>query len=156
MDGLHPYPEDDVLSSWARLPGTAAVMVAIVRRAVIDRYASWFSEAGVKLGGFTCSAASIYSALRLFGAPPPAEILASEILDGRLELYGESPAHPLFSASFEEHEPRAAALACAELRIDPSTEPRPLESLLSAPLSPREPCPTRPRLRPRARACRCP
>src|SRR5271169_353668 len=42
MDGLHPYAEDDVVSSWARLSGTPNVLVAIARRAAIDRYATLF------------------------------------------------------------------------------------------------------------------
>jgi hypothetical protein len=136
LDGLHPYPEDDVTSSWARLTGTQTVLIAIARRADIDRYATAFAEAGVKLGGFTCSAAAIYSALRLFGKTPPAPMLLFEEDAGALEFYGESPAHPLFSARFkgaEQTVPAAAALACAELRIDPSSEvaaePKPLESV---------------------------
>jgi hypothetical protein len=131
-DGLHPYAEDDVVSGWARLPETSNVLVAIARRAAIDRYATLFAEAGVKIGGFTCSAAAIYSALRLFGTAPPAELLAYQPMDDRVELYGESPAHGVFSASFENTETRAAALACAELRIDAATEPRALEDLLAA------------------------
>ena len=34
LDGLHPYPEDEIVASWSRLGGTSAVAVAIVRRAV--------------------------------------------------------------------------------------------------------------------------
>jgi Tfp pilus assembly PilM family ATPase len=49
MEGLHPYPDDDVVSSWARLEGTSAVVVAIARRATIDRYSTLFAEAGVKV-----------------------------------------------------------------------------------------------------------
>jgi Tfp pilus assembly protein PilN len=128
LDGLHPYPEDDVTASWARLSGTHTVLVAIARRVEIDRYATAFSEAGVKLGGFTCSAAAIYSALRLFGSTPPSPALLVEEHDGALEFYGESPAHPLFSARFDSSTPRAADLACAELRIEPGTEPKPLAS----------------------------
>jgi len=132
IDGLHPYAEDDVVSSWARLSGTPSVLVAIARRAAIDRYASLFAEAGIKIGGFTCSAAAIYSALRIFGAAPPVELLAFQPMDDRVEYYGESPAHGVFSASFDATETRGSALACAELRIDPATEPRALETLLSA------------------------
>jgi Tfp pilus assembly protein PilN len=129
FDGLHPYPEDDVISSWARLLGTSTVLIAIARRAEIGRYATAFSEAGVKLGGFTCSAAAIHSSLRLFGQTPPSPTLLFEENDGALELYGESPAHPLFSARFDSSAaPRAAELACAELRIEPGTEPKPLAS----------------------------
>ena len=136
MDGLHPYPEDDVLSSWARLPGTSTVLVAIARRASVERYAAWFDEAGIKIASFTTSAAAIYSALRLFEAAPPAEFLADHKVDGgHIEFYGESPAHAVFSTSFpvgtEAEEARAASLARAELRLDPGIELRPLEQLLS-------------------------
>ncbi len=141
LDGLHPYPEDDVIADWARLPGTSIVLVAIARRAVIERYATMFAEAGIKISSFTCSAAAIRSALRLFNAGPAPEILAFERATGetgagRVEFYGESPAHPLFSASFdvdeESGEERLAALARAELRLDPAIEARPLRELLSA------------------------
>ncbi|HWZ33396.1 MAG TPA: PilN domain-containing protein [Bryobacteraceae bacterium] len=131
MDGLHPYPEDDVVSSWARLPGTATVLVAIARRAAIERYAELFSEAGVKIGAFTCSSAAIYSALRLLRTPP-SELLAAERVDGHVEYYGESPARTLFSASFDVDDPRGTALACAELRVDQATEARPLDQVLGA------------------------
>lgn len=131
MDGLHPYNEDDVISSWSRLPGSSAVIVAIARRAAIDRYAQLFAEAGVKIGSFTCSAAVIHSALRLVNAVKP-ELLAAEQVDGHVEYYGESPARALFSASFHASDARSAALACSELRIDPSTEARPLEEVLGA------------------------
>jgi hypothetical protein len=131
MDSLHPYPEDDVMSSWARLPGTSTVLVAIARRAAVDRYAELFAEAGVKIGSFTCSAAAIYSALRLVGSPRR-EFLAGESVDGHVEYYGESPARPLFSASFGADEARSAALACSELRIDPATETAALDGLLGA------------------------
>ena len=150
LDGLHPYPEDEIVASWSRLGGTPAVAVAIVRREVVDRYASLFAEAGIKLAGFTCSATAIYSALRLFNAALPSEILAIENTDDEIELYGESPTRPLFSASFpsnparqsgdsadaESDVARAAGLACAELRIHSDDqapiEPRPLEELLRA------------------------
>jgi len=136
MDGLHPYPEDDVVSSWARLRGTSTVLVAIARRAAIDRFATLFAEAGIKVGSFTSSAAAVYSALRLLRAAPAPEILAFERsafeqAKGHVEFYGESPARPLFSASFDD-EDRAASMACAELRLDPNTEARPLDELLSA------------------------
>src|SRR5262249_11941906 len=124
--------EDEVVSSWARLPGTSTVLVAIARRAAIERYSEAFAEAGVKIGCFTCSAAAIYSALRLASATPAAALLAAEPVDGHVEYYGESPSRPLFSASFDAAEPRAGAFAAAELRIDPSTDVRPLDQLLSA------------------------
>jgi hypothetical protein len=132
MDGLHPYAEEDVLSSWARLPGTSGVVVAIARRAAIERYATLFAEAGVRVGCFTSSAAAIHSALRLYGNQPSPEILVEQAIlsPAIIEFYGESPARPFFSAAFDASDPRAAALACAELRLDPNTEPQPLDRLL--------------------------
>ncbi len=134
MDGLHPYADEDVVSSWARLPGTSTVLVAIARRAALERYSAWFAEAGIKVGSFTCAPAAIYSARRLFAAAPPPAVLALEEVNGRVELYGESPSRPIFSAAFNASPERAIALACAELRLDPamfsSAEPRSFHALL--------------------------
>jgi hypothetical protein len=136
MDGLHPYADEDVVSSWARLPGTQTVLVAIARRAALQRYTTWFSEAGIKVGTFTCAPAAIYSARRLFASTPPPAVLAIEEVNGRVELYGESPSHPLFSACFDASKERAIALACAELRLDPAiytaAETRSFHGLLGA------------------------
>ncbi len=132
MDGLHPYSEEDVYSTWTRLPGTSTVLVAVARRDAVERYAAPFEEAGIKVGGFSCSAVAIYSALRLFGQQPAAELLAVDDSGGALEFYGESPARPLFTASFPAANERAVAQAASELRINPGTEPAPLSSLLKA------------------------
>lgn len=136
MDGLHPYADEDVVSSWARLPGTAAVLIAIARRAALDRFSEWFAEAGIKVASFTCAPAAIYSARRLFASAPPPAVLALEEGNGRVELYGESPSHPLFSAAFNASPERAIALACAELRLDPAVytagETRSFHALLGA------------------------
>jgi len=132
MDGLHPYAEDDVVSSWARLPGTSTVLVGIARRAALERYQAWFSEAGVKIASFTCAPAAIYSARRLFASGPVPAVLALEEVNGRMELYGESPSHPLFSAAFDATRERAIALACAELRLDQTMETRSFHALLGA------------------------
>jgi hypothetical protein len=132
LDGLHPYAEDDVVSSWARIPATSTVLVAIARRAALERYNAWFSEAGIKIASFTCAPAAIYSARRLFASGPVPEVLALEETNGRVELYGESPSHPLFSAAFDATPERAIALACAELRLDPLTETRSFHALLGA------------------------
>jgi Tfp pilus assembly protein PilN len=165
MDGLHPYNDDDVVSSWTRLGGSGAVLVAIARRDLVERYATLFAEAGVRITSFTCSAAAIYSALRLFGPPKFAkagsiqagsaqagrEILAAEPSAQGIEVYGESLARPVFSASFplpprpqnisEEQTDRAeeevdlapaAALAAAELRLENTAAPVLLRDLLGS------------------------
>ncbi|HYK62589.1 MAG TPA: pilus assembly protein PilM [Bryobacteraceae bacterium] len=102
MDGLHPYNEEDVYFSWSRLGRTGSVLVAIARKEPVDRYAALFSEAGVKVAAFDCSAAAIYSALRLFGERPAAEVLAWDESAGGIEIYGESAAKPVFSAEFAQ------------------------------------------------------
>ncbi len=132
MDGLHPYAEGDVVSSWARLPGTSTVLVAIARRAALERYTAWFAEAGIRIASFTCAPAAIYSARRLFAPAPVSDVLAIEEGNGRVELYGESASHPLFSAAFNATPERAIALACAELRLDPLIETRSFHALLGS------------------------
>ena len=52
MDGLHPYAEEDVVSSWARLPGTSTVLVAIARRAALERYTRVVFRGGNQSGEF--------------------------------------------------------------------------------------------------------
>ena len=136
LDGLHPYNEDDVVSSWTQLEHSSTVLVAIVRRDVVQRYATLFAEAGIKIAGFTCSAAVTYSALRMFGGTPPAELLAYEAGESEIEIYGESPSKPVFSAAFHMQEgvdlERAAALASAELRLESAPTMLPLREMLGA------------------------
>jgi len=136
MDGLHPYADDEVVTSWACLPGTSTVLIAIARRTALDRYSQWFAEAGIQVASFTCAPAAIYSARRLFASAPPPAVLALEEGNGRVELYGESPSHPLFSAAFQASPERAIILACAELRLDPGVytagETRSFHALLGA------------------------
>lgn len=139
MDGLHPYSDsDDIVSSWARLAGTSTILVAIARRSVVDRYAGWFDEAGIKVAAFSCSAAAIYSALRIFSAPP-AQLLAFNLEGPHMELYGESPARAIFSAGFNSPDielSRAVTLAQSELRVEPEVEARPLDEVLHSPAQP--------------------
>ena len=133
LDGLHPYPEEEAVSSWVRLPGTSSVLIAITRRAVIDRFTTLFAEAGIKIRSFTCSAAAVYSARRLFGSPATPEILAYDDSSGSaVEVYGESAAHPVFSATFEVSTERAIALAASELRLDPDAPLKSLEEVVGA------------------------
>ena len=120
-------------SSWARIPGTSWVLIAIARRAAIERFVTLFGEAGVRVGAFTCSAAVIHAALRMFQTKPPRSgLLAYETTGSGVEVYGESANRPAFSAAFEVPLERAAAMAAAELRLEPDMAPASLESLLSA------------------------
>lgn len=130
MDALHPFAEEDAVSSWARIPQTQWVLVAISRRHVIDDYAALFAEAGVKVSAFTCSAAMIYSALRLLSTPPAEGFLAVEPLGSGYEVYGESNARPIFSASFDQPRERIETLAKAELRLPADLDTKLLRELL--------------------------
>jgi Tfp pilus assembly protein PilN len=132
LDGLHPYNEEDVLFSWTRLEHSSTVLVAVARKDSIQRYATLFAEAGIKIAGFTCSAAATYSALRLFGQTLPPEILAYDAGESGVEIYGESPAKPVFSAVFNVELERAAAMAAAELRMEAAPPLRALHELLGA------------------------
>ncbi len=44
IDALHPYGEDEAHYAWARIPQTSSVLVAIAKRAVVDRYATLFGQ----------------------------------------------------------------------------------------------------------------
>lgn len=132
MEGLHPYPETDAVTSWARIPGTSSVLIAIARRTVIEHYTTLFAEAGVKIASITCSAAAIYSSLRLLGNAVPGEGLLTfePNSNGTIEIYGESPERPIFSAAFDVPADRATALAAAELRLNVSEPVASLSELL--------------------------
>ncbi len=136
IDGLHPFSEDEAVYDWARIGDTPFVTVGIARRDVIERYSTLFAEAGIKVQSFTFSAAVIYSAMRMVSGPVAENLLAiypSDCESGGLEVYGESPARPLFSAAFDSAAERARSLAVAELRIAPDTEAVPLHQLLPVP-----------------------
>jgi Tfp pilus assembly protein PilN len=137
LDSLHPYGEDEVSWGWSRL-AYGAVLVGIVRRATVEQYVQLFTEAGVAVCSFTFSAAAVHAAIRLNGTGPKGRpgdgfVALSRSESGSVEVYGESAAHPLFSAEFELAPERAAGLALAELRLPPETAPCQLEEVLPAP-----------------------
>ncbi len=133
IDALHPYPEEEATWVWGRLDGSESVLIGIARRELIAQYVSLFAEAGVKAAAFTFSAAALYSALRLLGSPPAGGFLGWREEEGALEVYGESPARPVFSAEFPAGRERAAAMAAAELRLGADVTPRNVEELLPRP-----------------------
>jgi len=134
IDTLHPYGEEEVVWGWSPL-AYGAVLVGIARRQAVDRYTALFEEAGIAVGAFTFSAAAVHSAIRLNGAPRPEEgfVALSRAASGAVDVYGESPARPVFSAEFDFPPQRAAALALSELRLPPATEPKTLEEILPTP-----------------------
>lgn len=135
LDSLHPYGEDEVVWGWSPL-AFGSVLVGIARKQAIDRYATLFLEAGVPVASFTFSAAAVHAAVRLHSTSLPAEgfVALSRTAAGAVEVYGESPSRPVFSAEFDLPPQRAASIALSELRLSPSTAPYALEDLLPKPL----------------------
>jgi Tfp pilus assembly protein PilN len=130
VDGLHPYPDEDVAFSFARLGDSPQVLVAMARHEVVERYATLFAEAGVALAGFTVSAAALYSGRRIAVAGPYEALLAMAETDGLIEVYGESEAKPVYSATFPDVAVgRARTLAQAELRLPDDTPVTPMYEL---------------------------
>src|SRR5579863_6267869 len=120
IDSMHPYGDEEVVSGWAPLEN-GGVLVGILRRTTLDRYVALFGEAGIAAGSFTFSAAAIYTAHRIpVGAPENSAdgfVATAAGENGEVQVYGESPARPVFSAEFELPLERAASLAISELRL---------------------------------------
>ena len=134
-DSLHPYPEEEAAFGWARITGTPQVFIGIARKQVVERYAVLFAEADVRVASFTFSAAAVHSAIRILSKPPEDGFLLLEEYEAGLEIYGESPARPVFSATFDLPADKAVSLAAAELRLDADLEPLQLSELLPLPRS---------------------
>jgi len=135
IDTLHPYGDEPVVYGWSR--AGAGALVGILRQTALDRYCSLFAEAGIAVASFTFSASAIYAAHRIPAASLPTigdGFVALNTSDGgALEVYGESPARPVFSAEFDPPADRAVALAISELRLEPGLEAVPLDRALPAP-----------------------
>jgi len=95
-----------------------------------------FTAAGIAVSSFTFPAAAVHTAVRLNGHRDGEGFVGlGRTPAGALEVYGESPWRPVFSAEFEMPAERAAALALAELRLPPETQPSTLEDLLPRPIA---------------------
>jgi Tfp pilus assembly protein PilN len=135
IDTLHPYGDDEVVWGWSALPD-GAVLLGIARRAAIEHYMELFTAAGIAVSSFTFPAAAVHTAVRLNGHRDGEGFVGlGRTPAGALEVYGESPWRPVFSAEFEMPAERAAALALAELRLPPETQPSTLEDLLPRPIA---------------------
>ena len=134
LDTLHPYGENDVVWGWSPLE-YGGVLVGIVLRSVIERYVAILAEAGVAARSFTFSAAAVHAAIRLNRAGLKGEgfVALSRSAALAVEVYGESPSRPLFSAEFDLAPERATMLALSELRLAADTAPRTLEEMLPKP-----------------------
>jgi hypothetical protein len=133
IDSLHPFGDNEAVYSWTRLGQTGPVLIGIARREAIERYAALFDEAGVKVSLFLFSAAACYSALRLFSAGPKSGFVSASETGEGIEVYGESPARPLFSALFDSDIDKAVGLAASELRIDGAENTPALHEVLPKP-----------------------
>ena len=136
IDTLHPYGDEPVVYGSSRA-GAGGALIGILRQTALDRYCSLFEEAGIAVASFTFSASAIHAAHRIPAASAPTTgdgFVALNTSDGGvLEVYGESPARPVFSAEFDPPADRAIALAISELRLDPGQEAVPLDRALPAP-----------------------
>lgn len=130
MESLHPFGDEEVYTDWQRAGRTATFAVVVARRAVVDSYIALFSEAGISVSGFTFAGSAVYRACRVGQAPAENGFVSVCGLNGGAQppvlVYGESPTQPLLAAEFELPVERSAALAAAELRLDPETTPRDL------------------------------
>jgi hypothetical protein len=133
VDTLHPYGDAEVAWGWSPVAAGAALL-GIVRQETVDRYVQLFAEAGVAVGSFTFSAAAVHAAIRLNGhAASDGFVALSRSATGAVEVYGESPSRPVFSAEFDLPAARATLLALSELRLEPGTAPQKLEEVLPKP-----------------------
>ncbi len=133
LDTLHPYGDDDVAWGWSPL-GFGSVLVGIARRETMERYHQLFNEAGIPVFSFTFSAAAVHAAIRLNGAAAgPGFVALRRTEAGAVEVYGESPSRPVFSAEFDLPPERATVLALSELRLPPDTVPQSLAEILPRP-----------------------
>ena len=136
VETLHPYGEDDVVYGWQRISDNGTALIGILRRSTFDAYLEKFAEAGVAVASFTFSAAALHGAARLLTTPPAQGFLATAATEsGEIEVYGESPSRPVFSAQFDLPLDKAASLAAAELRLPPETAPLRLYQILPPPVS---------------------
>lgn len=134
IDSLHPFADDEVYFSWSRIGKTPLVLVGIARREVVDSWSSLLAEAGIKVAAFTFSAAVLYTAVRLITSPEPEGFVTAHASRDGVEIYGESPARPLYSATLPVGLERSAALARAELRLDSGAPAFGLHEVLPRPL----------------------
>jgi Tfp pilus assembly protein PilN len=135
IDSLNPYFEEEAAFDGARIGKTSSILIGITRRSSLERYTALLSQAGVKVASFTFSAPAIYSALRLYSDTPAGGLVALGQDEDEVEVYGESPTRPLFSARLDQPANRVRTLAVSELRLPPETEAGALHRELPRPVA---------------------
>jgi hypothetical protein len=114
IDTLHPYGEEEIAWGWSRT-GADSVIAGIVPKALLAGYETIFEEAGIPLAAITFSPTVIHSVLRIWNAAPASVLCA--VPGARAEIYGESPARPVYSAEFSISGDRALGVTRSELRL---------------------------------------
>jgi Tfp pilus assembly protein PilN len=135
IDSLNPYSEEEAAYDGARIGKTSSILIGITRRSSLERYTALLSQAGVKVASFTFSGPAIYSALRLYSDTPADGLVALGQDGDEIEVYGESPTRPMFSARLDEPADRVRTLAVSELRLPPETEASALHLQLPQPVA---------------------
>jgi hypothetical protein len=136
LDSLHPFASEEATHDFRRVGRSGSFCVAVAERRTIGFFTALFAEAGVKLAGMTFSGSAVFVSARLYGPPPAGFVAVRRVEDTgepAVEVYGESPAYPLFSAVFDTEAERAAALAAAEMRLEPGAPVLAWEEVLPKP-----------------------
>jgi len=132
IDTLHPWGDEEI--AWTSMKADrGAVVVGLVRKALLTSWETLFSEAGIPVAAVTFSSAAIHAALRIWGAAPASFLVYSTVQAGRTEVYGESEGRPFYSAEFAAPLERALAIARSELRLPTDHEAAALGTALPAP-----------------------
>ncbi len=138
MESLHPYCDKPVSYGATRLGKSSSVLVGICPEDLVEKWVAFFTEAGIKLSALRITADVFHHAVRVLRTPPEG-FLSRMPLDGEaVELYGESPARPVYSALLYAPPAHAIERAYSELRLDAGDVPgavldTELESLLAGP-----------------------
>ncbi len=137
MESLHPYDAQPVSFGAMRVGKSSTVLVGICREEFIDQWLAFFTEAGIKLSSLRISADVFRAAVRVLRTPPDGFLSRIPSAGDAVELYGESPARPVYNVLLYAPPSYAVDRAFSELRLDAgaamSPEPTDLEALLAGP-----------------------
>jgi Tfp pilus assembly protein PilN len=137
LESLHPYADQPVSFGVARIPGSPSVLVGLCRQEVTERWISFFTEAGIKLAAVRISADVYHRAVRVL-RQPPSEFLSVMRAGDAIEIYGESPARPIYSVLLYGPSSLAVNRARSELRLADTVSENgemSMDALLPAPVT---------------------
>lgn len=138
LESLHPYADQPVCFGAMRVGKTGNVLVGICREELVDRWISFFTEAGIKLSAIRITADVFHHAVRVLRTPPEGFLSRMALAGDCVELYGESPARPVYSALLYAPSAHAIERAFSDLRLGSESAGHAgavedLESLLAGP-----------------------